>query len=432
MNAKLRLDADVVIVGAGVAGATLAKELASKKRKVIVVEKGEAFKRDQFGTEIGAYNFYDRHGLWSKSKEGIFYYRAIMTGGTSTVSCGNAVRSLESRLKKSGINISSELRQTERELGVSPVPERLMGKGTRIISGAARNLGYKMSPMPKLVNFKKCVSCGNCILGCKTGAKWSAQDFLDKGIKKGANLITNTEINGLIICRGKIIGVEGRNKYGNNLEIFAPTVVLCAGGLGTPVILQNAGIKAGQRLFLDLFTVTFGLNDITGNSRELTMATVYHGKDFILSPFIDNPVVLVSVVPVDLRRELKMAVHKNNLLGIMVKIKDSDKGCVNFDGSVEKKLTAQDKTRLKNGQDMARKILIKAGVDPSGIITTKIRGAHPGGTAAIGRIVDKDLQTIIKGLYVCDASVLPEAPGLPPILTIVALSKRLAGHIDKE
>lgn len=49
-----------------------------------------------------------------------------------------------------------------------------------------------------------------------------------------------------------------------------------------------------------------------------------------------------------------------------------------------------------------------------------------GGTAAIGRVVDTDLRTEVDGLYVCDASVLPETPGMPPIMTIVALAKRLA------
>ena len=55
-----------------------------------------------------------------------------------------------------------------------------------------------------------------------------------------------------------------------------------------------------------------------------------------------------------------------------------------------------------------------------------MEGAHPGGTAAVGVVVDSNLQTKIDNLFVCDASVLPTAPGLPPILTIVALSKRLA------
>jgi choline dehydrogenase-like flavoprotein len=40
--------------------------------------------------------------------------------------------------------------------------------------------------------------------------------------------------------------------------------------------------------------------------------------------------------------------------------------------------------------------------------------------------VDNNLQTKINGLFACDASVLPVTPGLPPILTIVALAKRLA------
>ena len=60
------------------------------------------------------------------------------------------------------------------------------------------------------------------------------------------------------------------------------------------------------------------------------------------------------------------------------------------------------------------------------------RGAHPGGTAKIGEIVDSNLETEISNLYVCDASVLPISPGKPPILTILALSKRLADYLKNK
>jgi choline dehydrogenase-like flavoprotein len=35
-------------------------------------------------------------------------------------------------------------------------------------------------------------------------------------------------------------------------------------------------------------------------------------------------------------------------------------------------------------------------------------------------------------LYVCDASVFPEALARPTVLTIIALGKRLARHLRKE
>ena len=41
-------------------------------------------------------------------------------------------------------------------------------------------------------------------------------------------------------------------------------------------------------------------------------------------------------------------------------------------------------------------------------------------------MLSRDLQTEIPGLYVCDASVFPEALDRPTVLTIVGLGKRLA------
>ncbi len=77
-------------------------------------------------------------------------------------------------------------------------------------------------------------------------------------------------------------------------------------------------------------------------------------------------------------------------------------------------------------------ILEKAGVDPTTMTSTVFRGAHPGGTAAIGEVVDKNLKTEIDGLYVSDASVIPVSPGKPPILLILALALRLANHLKEE
>jgi len=427
----MRLDVDILIVGSGVGGATVAKELARKGKKILIIEKGQSWSRDKFGHELSAYNFYDKHGLWSKTKEGVFYYRTIMVGGTSVVSCGNGVRSLENEFKKIGIDLKKEFLEAEKELGIRAVPEKFLGKGTKRIMEAANKLGFKMQPMPKFINFKKCIACGNCVLGCCTGAKWSALEYLKKAQNKGASLLSGIEINKVLISRGKVVGAEGHNEKGEYVEIFASTVILSAGGIGTPIILQNSGIKAGGKLFLDLFTVTFGLTKDVGLSKELTMAAVHHNKGFILSPFIDNPVVLVSVVPVNLRRDLRMAMHRDYLLGIMVKIKDDCRGRVYPDGQIEKKVTARDLSKLKQGVKIAKKILIRTGIDPRTIITTKIRGAHPGGTAAIGEVVDKNLETKVKGLFVCDASVLPVSPGLPPIVTIVSLAKRL-GKLSKK
>ena len=72
------------------------------------------------------------------------------------------------------------------------------------------------------------------------------------------------------------------------------------------------------------------------------------------------------------------------------------------------------------------------GVDPTTIGSTVYRGAHPGGTENKKKIVNSDLETEIENLYVCDASVLPISPGKPPILTILALSKRLADYLKNK
>jgi choline dehydrogenase-like flavoprotein len=58
-------------------------------------------------------------------------------------------------------------------------------------------------------------------------------------------------------------------------------------------------------------------------------------------------------------------------------------------------------------------------------------GFHPQGTAGMGRVVDTDLR-LTRRISVCDASVLPDSPGVNPQITIMALSLRLADRLAAE
>jgi choline dehydrogenase-like flavoprotein len=60
-------------------------------------------------------------------------------------------------------------------------------------------------------------------------------------------------------------------------------------------------------------------------------------------------------------------------------------------------------------------------------------GFHPQGTAGMGRAVDADLRLFgTTRISVCDASVLPDSPGVNPQITIMALSLRLADRLVAE
>src|SRR3970282_2738047 len=89
----------------------------------------------------------------------------------------------------------------------------------------------------------------------------------------------------------------------------------------------------------------------------------------------------------------------------------------------------QDQKKLDPAAALAKKILVKAGADPDTLFITPMRGTHPCATVRIGDLLDRDLQTEIEHLYVCDASAFPESLARPTVLTIIGLGKSLVGHL---
>ncbi|MFH1153433.1 MAG: GMC oxidoreductase [Pseudomonadota bacterium] len=122
------------------------------------------------------------------------------------------------------------------------------------------------------------------------------------------------------------------------------------------------------------------------------------------------------------------ALSKTRMLMLMIKIKDNLGGGITKSGGVRKTLSQTDKQKLINGYKRAKKILENARAEQ--IYCGGEVAAHPVGTVKIGEIVNSNLRTIHDNLYVCDCSVIPEAWGLPPTLTLLGLGKRLAKHLS--
>jgi choline dehydrogenase-like flavoprotein len=392
--------------------------------------------RGRWETSLGSYSdatrYYDAHPITQvplRSREGVILWRTFMGGGSTAVSCGNAVRSLEGELAALGMELEEEFAEAEAELGVAPLAETLLSDGSRRLRDAAHALGYELEPMPKFIDETRCARCGACTLGCPHGARWSAVEYLEEAQRAGAEVGFETEVREVLVRAGRARGALARGPKGDE-EVAAETVILAAGGLATPVILQASDVEAGEGLFVDLMVNVYGITEGVNQIREPQMALVnteFHGSHgFLLSPFVNHSrrVRFLEAGP------RGFALPTRRLLGLMVKTKDEASGRVLADGSVSKEVTPADRERIERGVAVAREILVEAGVDPESILVSKPQGAHPGGTAAIGRVVDANLRTEeVEGLYVCDAAVLPEAPGAPPILTLVALAKRLAQHL---
>ena len=396
-----------VIVGAGAGGGLLARELAKSGKDVTIIEKGP------YIDSKDAFNCYN------KSNPEIDLLATTCVGGSTIVSMANMVRALDEELHEYGIDLSKEYEYVEDLVGVHELDDSHIGRGTQLFLDAASELGLNVQKMPKAIREEDCVQCGKCAFGCPVNAKWSAKDFIDEAVEAGANLICDAEVRDVILCNLEACGVK-YIKDGEEYLLKSKKVILCAGATGSSVILKRSGLTGIARgVFIDPFVTVGGyLKDINFN-KEVQMAGLVVGKNFVLSPHFSTFI-----------NEGEDPIEDKDTLSIMVKIADEAKGYVSGDGFVQKVNTINDIRRLSEGVVTAGFILEKAGVDPTTIRSTVYRGAHPGGTAPIGEVVDSNLETEIPNLFVCDASVLPIAPGKPPILTILALSKRLADYLN--
>ena len=417
-----------IVVGTGAGGATAARELQGSY-DVTMLEAGGEFR--PFSWNLSTVENLRKVGLMfderevlllfpamnvRKTSENMVLVKGIGVGGTTTIATGNGVRA-DGALREAGINLDREFDELEREIPISTLHQRGWRPVTRQLFEICREMDLDPKPLPKMGDNRLCINCGRCVLGCPRGAKWDSRRFVTGARAKGARLITRCSVERVVVSGSRAVGVKARRGF-RSVFIPADLVVLAAGGFGTPVILQKSGIECEPRLFVDPVLVAAVRWKGAFQNKEISMPFVVQKEGYIIAPYFDYLSFFFN-------RGWELPAEET--LGLMIKIADADRGSVSG-GNIDKVLSDRDRARLKSGLDVCQAIFDRLGAGRLTIVPGTLNAGHPGGMLPLGA---KEAETfhserLPENLYVADATLLPASPGKPPILTIMAMAKRVA------
>ena len=424
---------DVIVVGSGPGGATVAREMAKNKKKVLLLERGGRI--NQVGNTISMALMSKRFGL-TLSREKGWIVSVHNYGGASMLSAGCAVPPPEIVFGSVGIDLSDEAEEAREELWIAKLPDELVGKTNLMVLEAANDLGYHWGKIDKFIDPSKCLpDCADCMLGCSRGAKWTSRVYGDEAMDLGADVVLHTKVKRVITENGKATGVEAL-QWGRPVRYFGKSVVLSA-AVGSPIILKNTGIEeAGKGFTCDWLQfvggIVPGLSTYRANPMSVGTLEHYESDGIAILPVFPGWAAFTMQLLLMGPKNLPSLINLPRYTGIMVKIRDEVKGEIYADSDFSKPITEQDRKRLKKGTGIIKRVLKKLGASDSTIVELDPIGAHPSSTCRIGVVVDKNLQTKIKNLYVCDSSVFPQSLGLPVVWTAVSLGKRLSKHLNHQ
>ena len=284
----IELAADAVVVGSGAGGGVVAAALARAGRSVIVVEAGPFVDETQMpGDELDAFGrLYLNHGLLTTWDGSVTMLAGSGVGGGTLINWMTSIPAPEWVREDwrrdhgiegvTGAAWDADVGAVEDELNVSETVA-IPPKDAVILRGAAA-LGWEAAPTRR--NATDCDACGSCPFGCRRGTKRSVMRVhLEQAHALGARILSRTRVVRIITEGGAATGVEahalltdpttgevvvdaGGGTSTRRVVVRAPIVVLSAGALRTPAILQASGFEhpaIGRHLRLHPAPVVAGI-----------------------------------------------------------------------------------------------------------------------------------------------------------------------------
>ena len=392
--------------------------------------------------------------------------------------------SFESGVSGLGDELEPHYDALSRELGLAPLADGGHNRNNATILDGASALGLPAATMPRNAASDCGAGCGYCGFGCAYGKKRStAVVYLPEVVASGGAIYAGARALRILLEGARATGVTVEQQTPDGLARFtvrAATVVCAAGTLRTPGLLARSGIAhplLGRRLFLHPVMGCFAIFDEPVNAFAGPMQSAYsdafnyragnYGAKIEAAP--THPGLAALALPWRSRdahaRGMNDARYGATLIALA---RDRDPGSVSLDAeaTIRYALSPFDAENLNAGLTGLFEIAFAAGArrveslhnDPVAIeraawndaarekLAARLRrhgtqanrqplfSAHQMGTAPLG--ADPETSVVdplgrvwgYENLLVADGSLFPQASGVNPMLTIMAMSRRVASY----
>ncbi len=486
-----RVVADVVVVGSGAGGGTIASAFARAGKRVVVLEAGGAHDARSFTQrELMTAELYLDGGLTSTADLGIAILAGATVGGGTTVNWCTCLR-LPERIaeewaERSGIvGLGAELAPhyaaLEQRMNVRAAAGH--NANNRVVLDGASALGVDADVTPRNASCDCGAGCGYCGYGCAYGKKRStAAAFLPDVATNGGAIYAGATALRVETLGGRARAVIARQAVAPGdvraFEVAAGLVVVAAGALRTPGILARSGVRhplLGRRLFLHPVATAIAEFDRPIEAWSGPMQSVHcdafnyrsgnYGAKIEAAPA--HPGLAALALPWESRaKHARLMERLRNVATMIALTRDRDPGSIDLDdeayiryrvsrydganvlaglaalfdlafaaGAVRVSTLHAKPIEVERSQWTARyrerfaRRLRAAGIAPNRQL---FFSAHQMGTAGMGAdskgsVVDPAGRVWgYENLLVADASVFPQSSGVNPMLTIMAMARRIA------
>ncbi|OFV87019.1 MAG: glucose-methanol-choline oxidoreductase [Acidobacteria bacterium RBG_16_68_9] len=458
---------DAVIVGAGVSGSFIANELVQAGMTCVLLEAGRSFTKDTYPRkEIDANSLlYWGGGIELNTDASIGFLRPKAVGGGSIVNQALLDRFDDSAFdawrEESGVSFLTRREldpwydRAAAEISIQTVPEEYRNGNAEVFRKGFEHNGYRCAPLVRAqgdCRFADGNCCIECLMGCRIDSKQSTPvTVLKRAQEAGLHVVSEFEAR-QVEERNGTVTVGGVGADQSSTSYRGKILVLAAGAIGNSRLLLASGFAKrlpalGHNFYTHPQYMILGRYDEPINAQRGPLQSYksddpsFRRSGFKLENVFAPPVAIAMLLPGFGSAHLRCMKDITRLACIEVAVRDTNPGRVRLGrgGSVriEKRLNDEDRRRRDRGRDAIRNIFLSTGareiIDGGFAIGLHLMGGCNMGVDPAGSVVSPEFRLHgFHNLYVGDSSIFPNAPGINPSFTIMALSLKAADQIRGE